>query len=148
MGKRIIIPGADFSANAIGQEPIIVPVEYTLSNGFASRGTNTQIMIDNNESSNLIRVRTSQIRGNCNIKTKSGYVIRAIVMYDTELNITIPNIYNNTNVINVSGVQGLSEYQLTTAEGKWSIVTFCKTNASESISASEDIVDYITYPAE
>ena len=146
MGKRLIIPGADFSANAIQIEPIINPVEYTLQNGYASAGSATSVDIDNGASVS-IRVRTNQLYGPYTVKTKSGYVIRAICTYDTAITNFSPGNHSTTGAANVSGVQSTTEYTLT-AENKYSIITFCKTNSSEAISASEDIVDYIIRPLE
>lgn len=147
MGKRLIIPGADFSANAIEREPILVPVEFTLQNGYASVLSTTNIEIDSNASSNSIRARTNQLQGPYTVKTKSGYVIRAICTYDTEIENIVSGHNATTGAANVSNIQGSTEYTLT-AENKYSIITFCKRNSSAEISASEDIVDYIIRPVE
>lgn len=147
MGKRLIIPGADFSANAIEMEPITVPVEYTLQNGFASRGSDTIISLDDDASANLIRVRTNQLEGSYAIKTKTGYVIRALVTYGTSIDTSTPGNITSSDVVSVPNVQGETEFTLDN-EGAYSIITFCKINASQAISASEDIVDYIIRPLE
>lgn len=148
MGKRLIIPGADFSANAIEQEPIPVPVEYTLVNGYAASSSPTIVEIDQNASAVLIRVRTGQLFGSYKVKTKTGYTIRGIVTYDTELqSLTPAGGKATTGAVSLSNVQGITEYTLL-AENKYSIITFCKTDASQSISANEDIVDYIIRPSE
>lgn len=141
MGKRLIIPGADFSANAIEQEPLPGPVDYTLQNGYASVYATTVIILDQGASVDL-RVRTSEIFGPYSVKTKPGYVIRAIATYKTALSAFTPGEHTTTGAVAVPDVQGLTEYTLN-EEDCYSIITFCKTDATAEISASEDIVDYI-----
>lgn len=147
MGKRLIIPSADFSANAIEQEPIIVPVDFTLVNGFASKSGEASLIVDDHAQSNQIRVRTGQIEGSCKIKTNVGYTIRAIVTYQSPIDLDpVSSPYTNIGVITtVPNVQGMSEFTLDNS-GQYSIITFCKSNANQNISASEDIVDYIIRP--
>lgn len=137
MGKKLIVPGADFSENAITKE-----IDYTLQNGYATIVNTSLVEIDESAAANAIRVRTSEIAGSYTVKTKTGYTIRAIVKYGTSINIGAGGKYATTNASNVSNVQGLTQYTLSNDNG-YSIVIFCKTNASEAISASEDIVDYI-----
>jgi hypothetical protein len=149
MGKRLIIPGADFSVNAIENEPIIDPIPYTLQNGYASVATGGgSIDIDRMTSANSIRVRTGQLEGSYKVKTNTGYVIRAIVTYGSSIDITDPGYYYpNQPIQSIANVQGLTEYELTNENG-YSIITFCKTDATQEISASADIVDYIIRPLE
>lgn len=149
MGKRLIIPGADFSTNAIEREPIPgpVPVEYTLQNGYASAGGGSSVDIDSSGAAVSIRVRTNQLYGPYTVKTKTGYVIRTICTYDTEIANFAPGNHATTNSENVSNVSGTTEFTLT-AENKYSIITFCKEDSTAEISASEDIVDYIIRPLE
>lgn len=145
MGKRLIIPGANFTANAIEQEPIVTPVDYTLQNGYATASTST-ISLDTGTAVS-IRVRTNELYGSYIVKTNPGYVIRAICTYDTPLDSFSPGTHATTNGDSVSDVQGLTQYALS-AENKYSIVTFCKEDSTAEISASEDIVDYIIRPLE
>lgn len=148
MGKRLIIPGADFSANAIENEPIPVPVDFTLQNGYSSIPTNGQwIDIDSTASAVLIRVRTNQLYGSYSVKTKSGYAIRGISVYKPEQTSFTPGTHAIDEGEQLISAQGLTEYSLS-ADGYYSIITFCKTDATQSISASEDIVDYIIRPLE
>lgn len=138
MGKKLIIPGADFSTNAI-QRP--TPVSYELVSGYASAGGNSS---DPGVSIGTLstRVRTGQLSGSYTVKTKSGYVIRAIVYYTPSITISGDGVYYVTSRTAVGDVQGLSRYTLNNPDG-YSIITFCKTDDTADVSASEDIVDYI-----
>lgn len=146
MGKRLIIPGADFSANAIEREPIPVPVEFTLQNGYASAYPPDTINADQGASVSK-RVRTGELYGAYTVKTKSGYVIRAIASYGASIDPISEGNNITTDAMAVSDVQGLTEYTFSSSD-KYSIVTFCKEDAGAEISASEDIVDYIIRPLE
>lgn len=129
---RLIIPGADFSVNAIGSEKL-----YSLSQGFAtalSNGTGVDVNV-----TQANRVMTSQLYGSYTIKTNTGYVIRAIATYDTPITITGTAVYPNTNAASEQNVQGLTEYTLNNP-GRYSIVTLCKTDATQNLSPTEDIV--------
>lgn len=130
---RLIIPGADFSENAIGTEKI-----YTLYQGYASPGSvSTNLTID---SSNQTRVRTSELSGSYTVKTKSGFAIRSIVFYTPSLgDVSAAGTYTVTSRSSVSDVQGLTEYTLDNP-GKYSIITFCKTDATQNLSPTDDIV--------
>ena len=130
---RLIIPGADFSVNAIDTEKI-----YTLYQGYASAGATPTTLTVNGD--NTTRVRTSELAGSYTIKTKSGYVIRAIVTYSPALgDVSEAGTYSVTDRLAVSDVQGLAEYTLNNP-GKYSIITFCKTDSTDTISPTEDIV--------
>lgn len=144
MGKSLIIPGADFSTNSITHE--VVPVQYTLVQGYASVYTSPSagISLDSGASAS-IRVRTGQLYGKYTVKTKTGYVIRGIVQYDTYLTDTSPGNHSIASAVAVQNVQGLTEYTFNQTN-KYSIITFCNTDATATISPSEDIVDYIIRP--
>lgn len=147
MGKRLVIPDADFSVNAIEREPIPIPVLYTLTNGYAAAAFTNYIEVDNDPSANLIRVRTDQISGSYTVKTKPGYVIRSIAAYDNFIEDLSPGEKYVSGVVKPDIPTGTTEFTFSN-EGKYSIITFCKTDATAEISASEDIVDYIIRPLE
>lgn len=127
---RLIIPGADFSVNAIDTEKV-----YTLYQGFAGRRNEYQVQIGTLST----RVRTSELQGSYTVKTKTGFVIRAIVTYGTSIDITGDGDYNTTDPVAVSDVQGLTEYTLSNPGG-YSLITFCKTDATQDLSPTDDIV--------
>lgn len=135
---RLIIPGADFSENAIGTEKV-----YTLQQGYATAAplhNPPDIGIGNLSN----RVMSNQLLGSYTIKTNPGYAIRAIVTYSSSIEIPSPapspaqNI-PATNPANVSDVQGLTEFTLNNP-GAYSIITFCKTDATQNLSPTDDIV--------
>lgn len=132
MGKRLIIPGADFSANAIGDGGIV----YTLYQGYASVSGTENIEINTELQT---RVRTSELGGSYTIKTNSGFAIRSILKYTPHLDITGAGIYPVTTKENVANVQGATEYTLVNPGG-YSIITFCKTDATQNLSPTDDIV--------
>ena len=147
MGKSLIIQGGNFYENAIerGNEP----VPYTLQQGFAtaSPAHNPPALNIGNLPN---RVITSQLFGSYKVKTNSGYVIRAIVTYETPITIpsptpTVSGFYATTNPALVSNVQGLTEYTLNNS-GAYSIITFCKTDATQNLLPTENIVDSIIRP--
>lgn len=141
MGTKIVIPNADFSANAIYKESSIVPIPVELVSGYCSTSSNTTVYIG----ALGTRVRTNELHGKFHVKTKTGFAIRAIVYYDSSIG-TPPfsaGGHNNTNVVNASDVQGTTEYTLNL--DKYAIITFCKSNPNESISPSDDIVDELYY---
>lgn len=144
MGTKIVIPNADFSANAIYQEVERQPVQTTLVNGYCSVLNPGKLEIDRNASSNAIRVRTGEIYGKWYVKTNEGYVIRAIAIYDTSVDLSTAGDKSTSGAVLAANVQGLSEYSFEVA-GKYAIITFCKTHATQPISASEDIVDELYY---
>ena len=134
MGKRLIIPGADFSENAIDTQ-----LEYTLYQGYASAGGNEQNPAVSFGTLST-RVRTGQILGSYTIKTNPGFAIRAIVTYTPFIE-NIPESASAavTSRDSVPDVQGLTEYTLVNP-GLYSIITFCKTDATQDISPTENIV--------
>lgn len=135
MGKRLIIPGADFSANAIDSQ-----LEYNLYQGYASAGGTEQIP---KVSFGVLstRVRTGELFGSYTIKTASGFAIRAIVTYSPSITIAddqdTPIAVDSR--VNVSDVQGLTEYTLANP-GAYSIITFCKTDATQDLSPTDNII--------
>lgn len=139
MATKIVIPNEDFSANSLCADK-----DYELANGYASAPTSTQVEIDNNASSNLIRVRTNELYGKFYIKTNTGYVIRAIVYYDTSVDYSTAGVKASTGVTSVGSVQGTTEYTFNTS-GKYACITFCKTDSTAAISATEDIVAEFYY---
>lgn len=144
MGTKIIIPNADFSANAIYQEGDEPTPITELVNGYATRQNPTIVEVDSNASSNLIRVRTGELFGKFYVKTNVGYAIRAIVYYNTSIDLSTAGNKATSGATAVSGVQDATEYTFNTAD-KYSIITFCKTDATQPISASEDIVAELYY---
>lgn len=145
MGTKIVIPNADFSANAIYQDrEEHTPVQTTLVNGYCSVPKTTKLEIDWPASSNAIRVRTGEIFGKWYVKTNDGYVIRAIATYDTSVDLSTAGTKTTSGAALAANVQGLSEYSFEVA-GKYAIITFCKTDATQPISASEDIVAELYY---
>lgn len=144
MGTKIVIPNADFSANAIYQEDEHTPVQTTLVNGYASLVNPSQLDVNRDASANAIRVRTGEIYGKWYVKTNEGYVIRAIVTYNTSVDLSTAGFKPTSGASSVANVQGLSEYSFEVAN-KYAIITFCKTDATQAISASEDIVAELYY---
>lgn len=144
MGTKIVIPNADFSANAIYQDSDEPTPITELVNGFASRLNNYSITIDSDASANLIRVRTGELFGKFYVKTNAGYAVRAIVYYDTSIDLSTAGGKTTSGVTAVSNVQGVTEYTFNIAD-KYAIITLCKTDATQPISASEDIVDELYY---
>jgi hypothetical protein len=144
MGTKIIIPNADFSENAIYQEGDVPTPITELVNGYATRYNPTIVEVDSNASANLIRVRTGELFGKFYVKTNVGYAIRAIVYYNTSIDLSTAGNKATSGVTAVSGVQGATEYTFNRTD-KYSIITFCKTDATQPISASEDIIDELYY---
>jgi hypothetical protein len=144
MATKIVIPDEDFSANAIYQEGDEPTPITELVNGYATRQNTTIVEVDITASSNLIRVRTGELFGKFYVKTNEGFVIRAIIYYNTSIDLSTAGTKTTSGATNASNVQGLSEYTFNTAD-KYAIITFCKTDATQPISASEDIVAELYY---
>lgn len=147
MGKSLIIQGGNFYENAIerGNEP----VPYTLQQGYATAApASVPPVVGIGNLSN--RVITNQLYGSYKVKTKPGYAIRAIVTYETPITIPSPTpttvVYlETTNPVLISDVQGSTEYTLNNS-GAYSIITFCKTDATQNLLPTENIVDSIIRP--
>lgn len=95
----------------------------TLTQGYA-----TGTVLDNALNT---RVKTNFIEGAFSISLNDGYVIRAIYKY------TSPAVSNGTEV--VASSQLLTSYTNTDSTGFY-IITICKTDATASISPTENIV--------
>ena len=106
-----------------------------ISQGYATFANN-RVSID----TLTTRVRSYILAGNYTIKTNPGYVIRGIAAWNGGQTSGNPqssfNVDSGTNL--VSG-GALSEYTKND-EWEYSIVTFCKTNASDTILPSENII--------
>lgn len=83
------------------------------------------------------RVRTDFIYGPFSIKLNEGYVIRAIYEYSAA------EVKSGTAI--VTATQTLTEYTYTT-EGKYCIITFCKTDANADILPTENIIKEFSIP--
>lgn len=139
MGTNIIIPNADFSANAVRKE-----LDTTLVNGFVNSYNSERVEIDTVESAIPIRVRTGELFGKFYVKTKPGYLIRAITCYNESLEPYRSGKYAVTGSENVViASQQLTEYSYTGS--KYAAITFCKTDATQALSPSDDIIDDIYY---
>lgn len=138
MGTNIIIPNADFSANAVCKE-----LDTTLVNGYVNSGNSTAIVIDGMSSTIPIRVRTGELFGKFYVKTKPGYLIRGITCYNESTPYTAGAhpVTGAENVVIAS--QQLTEYTYTGA--KYAAITFCKSDATQNISPTDDIIDEIYY---
>lgn len=147
MGKSLIIYGGNFFTNAIERQN--EPVSFILQQGYANAApahNPPQVGIGNLST----RVITNQLYGSYKIKTNPGYAIRAIVTYETPITIPSPTpstaaYFDATNPTMVSNVQGLTEYTLNN-DGAYSIITLCKTDATQDISPGENIVESIIRP--
>ena len=105
------------------------PIEYTLSQGYASEGTL------NNSASH--RVKTNMIYGSFSVKVNEGYVIRAVYTYPTAA-VTSNYTCVLANCTDRTEIDVLNE-------GRYAVITFAKaSNPSASISPSENIVKSLT----
>lgn len=148
MGTRLVIKGgANFSQNAIEKTSQIV-----LYQGYATKGIGQKqaVVIGWSSSASEIRVRTQEIIGSYFISLNSGYVIRTIVEYTP----SVPDIdeykeveeYNNivtqaTIIVNSS--DNLSAY--TYSGSLCTIITVCKTDSTQTILPTEDIIKEFYY---
>lgn len=133
MTTKMIIPNADFSANAIYRF-----LETTLVNGYASSATK-HVYIDRESSINAIRVRTGELTGKYYIKVKQGFVIRSIAYYNESISPVTAGDHSITGGGSAASNKGLTEYTFG-EDNKHSIITFCKTDDTAEISANEDII--------
>ena len=139
MGTNIIIPNADFSANAVRKE-----LNTTLVNGYVNSVSSDGVNIDSSSSAIPIRVRTGELFGKFYVKTKPGYLIRAIVCYNESLAPYTSGGHTVTGAENVVvASQQLSEYTYTGT--KYAAITFCKSDATQTISPTDDIIDEMYY---
>lgn len=139
MGTNIIIPNADFSANAVCKE-----LDTTLVNGYVNSGSSTVVVIDDSAPAIPIRVRTGELFGKFRVKTKSGYLIRSITCYNESLAPYTSGGHTVTGAENVvTASQQLTEYTYTGS--KYAAITFCKTDATQTLSPNDDIIDEMFY---
>ncbi len=139
MGKKLIIKGADFYANCINDEPTPPAPLLQLYQGYCSAVTGNKIEIDVSASSNSIRVRSGELHGGYYVKVKSGYLIRAVTAYAPSAEPLTPGTHQMTSSSAMPNSTNVTEYTHTGVN--YSIITFCKTNASQPISPDEDIID-------
>lgn len=139
MGANIIIPNADFAANAVSKE-----LNTTLVNGYVNSGSPTGVVIDDSSSAIPIRVRTGELFGKFYVKTKPGYLIRSITCYNESISPFSAGGHTVTGAENVViASQQLMEYTYTGT--KYAAITFCKSDATQTISPTDDIIDEMYY---
>lgn len=142
MGKKIIIKGADFSAVAIGPSEPQRIVATQGAAGFTAE-TNKLALYNANGTSGGQRVKSGELSGNYTITMNEGYALRVIIEYEPSISTLTPTSDNKGLYYTVSSgtvVQTgalLSSYTYT--GGKKTVLTFCKTDTSASISPSDDI---------
>lgn len=139
----------DIDTDAIAQLELQVnggneDVPIILERGYAQKSNYSTVQIVTNYT---IRVLSSVLKGKYNIKTNSGYVIRGVTAWNggaaTEGTLPTENITGVTGCTNLVTQAALTEYN---CDGtyEYTIITFCKENASATISPSEDIVESCT----
>lgn len=91
------------------------------------------------------RIRTYVLHGNYTIKLKDGYVVRGVAAWNGGVTEGNPSeTFSASDVTSLITDQTKSEFQKTDDATEYSIVTICKTDASASISPSEDCIESIT----
>lgn len=116
-------------------------VTITLEQGYAQSNGTSSIQVFTNLNT---RVLSCVLRGAYNIKTNADYVIRGVTAWNggtaTEGTLPTSNITGVTNSTNLVTQAALTEYN---CDGTfdYTIITFCKEDASATISPSENIVE-------
>lgn len=142
MGKKIIIKDADFSAVSIAPAE---PQRIVTTQGSAGYTVNTNklSLFNANGPSGGQRVKSGELNGSYTITMNPGYALRVIIEYEPSISTLTPTSDNqgvyytvSSGAIVQSGVL-LTSYTYT--GGKKTVLTFCKTDTSASISPSDDI---------
>lgn len=142
----------DIDTDAIAQLELQVnggneDVPITQERGYAQNSGSTTVQIVTSGSSANTRVLSCVLKGSYNIKTNAGYVIRGVTAWNggaaTEGTLPTENITGVTNCTNLVTQAALTEYN---CDGtyEYTIITFCKENASATISPNENIVQSCT----
>jgi len=142
MGKKLIIKGADFSAVAIDPAE---PQRIATTQGAAgfTANTNKLSLFNANGPSGGQRVRSGELNGNYTITMNTGYALRVIIEYEPSISTLTPTSDNQGVYYTVSSGEIVATGQLlssyTYTGGKKTVLTFCKTDVSASISPSDNI---------
>lgn len=91
------------------------------------------------------RIRTWVLQGSYTIKLKEGYVVRGVAAWNGGITEGNPSeTFSASDVSSLTPNIIQSTFQKTDSDTEYSIVTICKTDASASISPSEDCIESIT----